>query len=95
LYSAHFILSKRETKTNIHIAKIPQAKGEDLKEYVMRFNREAVLILDLQNGVSCTAFLNGFLSGKFKFSFVESKITALADVLRRDQDFIQVIEISD
>ena len=61
----------------------------------MRFNREAVLILDLQNGVSCTAFLNGFLSGKFKFSFVESKITALADVLRRDQDFIQVIEISD
>ena len=30
-FSVHFIESKREMQTNIHIAQIRQAKGEDLK----------------------------------------------------------------
>ena len=77
------------------MAKIRQEKGEDLKQYVMRFNREAVLILDLQDGVACTAFLNGLLPRRFKCSLVESKVTTLADVLRRARDFIQAIEICD
>jgi len=38
-------------------------------------------------------FLNGLLPGIFKFFLVESKVTTLADVLRRAQDFTQVIEI--
>jgi len=33
------------------------------------------------------------LPGRFKFSLVESKVTTLADSLRRAQDFIQAIEI--
>jgi len=31
LFSTHFVEGKRERKTSIHIAKIRQAKGEDLK----------------------------------------------------------------
>jgi len=38
LFSTPFIAGKRDRKISIHIAKIRQAKGEDLKEYVMRFN---------------------------------------------------------
>jgi len=75
------------------MAKIWQAKGNDLKEYVIRFNREAILILDLQDGIVYAAFLNGLLSGRFKFFLVESKVTTLANALRRAQDFIQVIKI--
>ena len=59
----------------------------------MRFHREAILIPNLQDGVACAAFLNGLLPGRFKFSLLESKVTTLADVLRRAQDFIQAIEI--
>ena len=68
-------------------------KGEDLKEYVMRFNREAILILDLQDGTSYIAFLNGLVLGKFKVFLVESKVTTLVDTLRRAQDFIQSTKI--
>jgi len=93
LFSTHFVASKRERKTSIHIAKIQQAKGEDLKEYVMRFNREAVLIPALQDGVAYVAFLNGLLPERFKFSLIESKVTTLPNALRRAQDFIQTIEI--
>jgi len=46
-FSAHFITSTRERKISIHHAKIQQAKGEDLREYEMRFNNDAVLITDL------------------------------------------------
>ena len=47
LLSAHFIASKRGRKTSIHLAKITQVKGEDLEEYVMRFNCEPILIPNL------------------------------------------------
>jgi len=59
----------------------------------MRFNREAILISDLQDGVAYAAFLSGLLSERFKFSLIESKVTTFADALRRVQDFIQAIEI--
>jgi len=85
-FSTCLIASKRDRKTSIHIAKIQQAKGEDLKEYVMRFIREAILIPELQDGVAYAAFLNGLLLGRFKFSLVKSKV--LAHALRRAQDFI-------
>ena len=68
-------------------------KGEDLKEYVMRFKRETVLIPDLQDGIAYTTFLNGLLPGRFKFSLGESKVAILANALRRAQDFIQAMEI--
>ena len=42
LFSTRFVAGKRERKTSIHIAKVQQAKGEDLKEYVVRLNREAI-----------------------------------------------------
>jgi len=47
LFSAHFVASKKERKTSIHLARIRQQRGEDLKGYVRRFNHEAVLIPDL------------------------------------------------
>jgi len=67
LFNTHLIASTRERKASIHMANIQQAKDDDLKEYVMRFNREVVLIPKLQDGVAYTAFLNGLLLGRFKF----------------------------
>ena len=77
LFSTRFVAGKRERKTSIHIAKVQQAKGEDLKEYVMRFNRGAILIPDLQDGIAYVAFLNGLLLGRFKFSLVKSNVCLL------------------
>jgi len=59
-----------------------------LKEYLRRFNHEAGLIPDLQDGVAYRTFLNGLLPGKFKFSLAESKVATLADALRKAQSFI-------
>jgi len=87
------VASKKERKTSIHLARIQQQWGEDLKGYVRRFNHEVVLILDLQDGVAYIAFLNGLLPGRFKFSLAESKVTTLVEALGRAQSFIQPTEI--
>ena len=93
LFSTHFVASKKEKKTSIHLARIRQQRGEDLKGYVRRFNHEAVLIPNLQDGVAYAAFLNGLLPGRFKFSLAESKVTTLVEALGRAQSFIQATEI--
>jgi len=57
-----------------------------LKEFVIRFNHYAILIPDLQDKVAYTAFLNGLLPERFKFSFAksfaESKVTMLVEAFR-------------
>ena len=58
-FNAHFIASKRERKINIHFTKIQQAKGENLKRDVMRFNQEGLLLLDLHDGVAFMLFSMG------------------------------------
>jgi len=93
LFSAHFVASKKERKTSIHLARIQQQRGEDLKGYIRRFNHEAVLIPDLQDGVAYAALLNELLPGRFKFSLAESKVTTLVEALGRAQSFIQATEI--
>jgi len=48
----------------------------------MRFNCEAVLILDLHDGIAYTACPNELLLGRFKFSLAKSKVTTLEVALR-------------
>ena len=93
LFSTHFVASKKEKKTSIHLARIWQQRGEDLKGYIRRLNHEAVLIPDLQDDVAYVAFLNGLLPGRFKFSLAESKVTTLVEALERAQSFIQATGI--
>ena len=81
LFSTQFIESKKERKTSIHLAKIQQATGEDLKEYAMMFSCGTVLIPDLQDGQP--TYLNGLLLERFKFYPTENKVTTLVDALRR------------
>jgi len=87
-----FIASWTERSTSIHLSKIKQGPQESLAEFVKRFHQEAVLILDLEDGVAYTSFLNS-LERHFKFSLAEQKETTLAEALRKGTDFIRATEI--
>jgi len=89
LFSLHFVASKKEKKTSIHLARIQQQRGEDLKGYIRRFNHEAILIPDLQDGVAYAAFLNGLLPGRFKFSLAESRVTTVVEAMGRAQSLFK------
>jgi len=89
----HISFQSRERKTSIQSCHDLTNEGKDLKDYVMKFNCETVLIPDLYDEVAYTAFLNGLLSIQFKFYLIESKATTLVDVLKRVQDFAWATEI--
>ena len=58
-----------------------------------RFHQAAVSILDLEDRVTYTSFLNGLKSGRFKFSLAEQKETTLVKALRKAAYFIRTTEI--
>ena len=51
------------------------------------------MILDLEDGVAYTSFLNSLKSGRFKFSLAEHKEITLAETVRKVVDFICPIKI--
>jgi len=74
LFSTRFVAGKRDRKTSIHVTEIRQANWEDLKEYMMRFNREAILIPDLQDRVAYATFLNELLPERFQFPLLKARL---------------------
>jgi len=70
-FVSQFIASRKEKRTRMQLSKIKQGPQESLAEFVKRFHQEAVLILDLEDGVAYTSFLNSLKSGWSKFSLVE------------------------
>jgi len=88
-----FITSRKERRTSIHLSKIKQGPKESLAELVKRFHQEAVLILDLEDGVAYTSFLSDLKSGRYKLSLAEQKETVLAEALGKAADFIRATEI--
>lgn len=52
-----------------------------------------ILILDLEDGVVYTSFLNGLKNEQFNFPLAEQKETTLAEALRKHADFIRATEI--
>jgi len=73
LFSTRFVAAKRDRKISIHIAKIQQAKGEDLKEYVITFNQEAIFIPDLQDGVAMPLYSMDCSRGDSSFSLLKAR----------------------
>ena len=94
MFVSQFIASRKERQTSIHLSKIKRGPQESLAEFVKHFHQEAVLILDMEDGVEYTSFLNSLKNGHFKFSLAEQKETTLAEALRKVTDFIRAIEIS-
>jgi len=66
-------LSRKEKRTSIRLLKIKQEKLESLADFARRFDQEAVLILDLEDGITYASFLNGFRNGWFTFSLAEQR----------------------
>lgn len=58
-----------------------------------RFDQEAILILDLDNGVTCTSILSGFKNEWFMFTLAEQKEAPLAEALSKAADFNRATEI--
>ena len=64
----HFAISCKIEKTSDDLYAVQQRKGESLRSYVARFNKEKITISDLHQPTAVEAFRNGLLleSGLYK-----------------------------
>ena len=62
---------------------IKQRKDETLRSYITRFNKEALLINEVDDKILLAAFTNGLWKDKFLFSLYNNDPKTMLDVLYR------------
>ena len=60
---------------------IKQREDESLRSYVAQFNKEALLINEVDNKVLVTTFTNGLFSREFLFSVYKNDSKMMTDML--------------
>ncbi|XP_058075823.1 uncharacterized protein LOC131224321 [Magnolia sinica] len=94
LFLTQFISGKRSRNPNTHLFAIKQEPKESLKDYISRFNEEALLIEDYDNKMTLTAMFNSLKEGKFTFSIGKNSPKTLAELVARAQKYTNAEEFS-
>ncbi|OMO77926.1 Retrotransposon gag protein [Corchorus olitorius] len=93
-FLTHFISSRRAKKTSLGLMNIRHRPNESLRDYVMRFNAEALQVKDLEQSVAVAALMNGLRDDEFQLKFFLSKKTpkTLLELLLRAEKYINTEE---
>ncbi|XP_058075807.1 uncharacterized protein LOC131224301 [Magnolia sinica] len=62
------LVGKKSRKPSTHLLTLRQRSGESLKDYISRFNEEALQVDDYSNKMTLSAMINGLKEGRFLFS---------------------------
>ena len=66
-FTQQFMGSLQRKKSLAHLSSLKQGRTEAIREYLARFNKEAVRIEDFNDMAAINAFTNGLQSGPFSF----------------------------
>ena len=76
LYRGH-----RYKKSTACLMNIKQCEDKTLRSYITRFNKEALLIDEVDDKILVAAFTNGLRKGKFLFFLYKNDPKTMLDVL--------------
>ncbi|XP_058084586.1 uncharacterized protein LOC131232376 [Magnolia sinica] len=85
-------IGKRSQKPNTHPFAIKQEPKESLKDYIARFNEEALLVEDYDDKITLTTLFSGLKEGKFTFSIGNNRPKTLAKLIARAQKYTNTEE---
>ena len=69
---------------------IKQHEDETLRSYIIRFNKEALLIDEADDKILVAAFTNGLWKGKFLFSLYKNDPKTMSDVFYKATKYMNV-----
>ena len=87
-FTAHFIGGHRYKKSTACLISIKQREDETLQSYISHFNKEALLIDEVDDKILVVAFTNGIRKGKFLFSLYKNDPKTMSEVLYRATKYI-------
>ena len=67
---------------------IKQQEDKTLRSYITRFNKESLLIDEVDDKILVATFTNGLWNGKFLFSLYKNDPKTMSDVLYRATKYI-------
>ena len=82
-FTSHFIGGHRYKISMGCLMSIKQWEDEMLRSYITRFNKEALLIDEVDDKILVAAFMNGLRKGKFLFSLYKNDPKTMSKVLYR------------
>ncbi|XP_058076331.1 uncharacterized protein LOC131224905 [Magnolia sinica] len=94
LFLTQFISGKKSLKLNTHLFTIKQGPKESLKDFMARFNEEALQVEDYDNKMALFAVFSGLKVGKFTFSIGKNPSKMLAELVTRAQKYTNAEEFS-
>ena len=89
-FVTHFIGGQRYKRSLASLLNIKQWEDESLRSYVTRFNKEALLINEVDDKVLVTAFTNGLQSREFLFFIYKNDPKTMADMLYKATKYMKV-----
>ena len=80
-FVTHFIEGKRYKRSSTSLLNIKQREDKCLRSYATQFNKEALLIDEVDDKVLVTAFTNGLQFREFLFSIYKNALKIMDDLL--------------
>ncbi|XP_010693798.1 uncharacterized protein LOC104906704 [Beta vulgaris subsp. vulgaris] len=89
-FRTHFVSNRRRERTTGELLSVKQGANESLRDYIGRFNVEAVSIPRLQQDVAVLALMTGLKEGSpFRNYLGRKSYTSLGPVLGKANDYIR------
>ncbi|XP_052181996.1 uncharacterized protein LOC127794786 [Diospyros lotus] len=92
-FLAHFAPLRRHQRSTMDLVSMKQNQGEPLKDFVSRFNMEALSIENFDHNVAMVAFQNALRPGPFAQSLAKMPPITFMDILGRATKYINAKEV--
>ena len=90
----HFTTSKKQFKSEYHMKSVKQGKTEPLRDFITRFNKEALEVRNLAPNMLMYFFTEGLQDGTFKDELTGFPSPTMDDIKARADYFIRIEENS-
>ncbi|GKA63172.1 reverse transcriptase domain-containing protein [Tanacetum coccineum] len=88
-FRANFLQQRRFQKTQAEILGIRQRPNESLKDYVARFSKETLHMVDRSDAMVSGAFISGLRPGRLFKDLIARPLTSLEDLFTQTHNFIR------
>ncbi|XP_052203083.1 uncharacterized protein LOC127808555 [Diospyros lotus] len=92
-FLAHFALLRRHQSSTMALVSLKQNQGEPLKDFILRFNMDALSIENFDHSVAMVAFQNALRPGPFAQSLAKMPPITSTDILGRAMKYINAEEL--
>ena len=93
LFVNNFTRGLRHKRFSSSLLTIEQGKNESLRSFITRFNREALIVDEVDDKLLLTAFHNGVNYDLFIHKFYEKKPQSMAKLVHSIQNFMNAEDV--